>query len=81
MRGMTTRQEVTVRYTLCQDTPDGRWLSSEVFEGEMYQVRQAVVAGFLGGQPRWAEDESGRFLYGLDQHGREMKAAPERPRR
>src|SRR5262245_25716031 len=66
---------MSVHYKLFQITPEGLWLS-DVFEGEPHHVRQAIIAGFLGGQPRWATTQGGVFLYGLDAHGKEIAAPP-----
>lgn len=62
----------TYRYRLLQRLKDGSlWRSSEVFEGDSRQLRQNVIAGFLSGEPRWAESEDnpGFFLFGLDRRG------------
>lgn len=68
-----------MKYVLKQILEDGNlWVSSEVFEGEPRAIRQAVIAGWLHGQPRWAEDERGGFLYGLDNRGNEIRLAPSR---
>ena len=67
----------TIRYVLKQITPDGLWVSPDVFSAETPRhVAQNVIAGMLWGQPRWAETSDGRFLYGLDAKGKEMRAAP-----
>lgn len=69
---------MTIRYTLHQWLPDGtRWISPETFTAaDVRHVRQAVIAGFLAGQPRWAEDETGAVIYGLDARGRETMGVP-----
>ena len=41
---------------------------------DMHKVRQAVFAGHAG-RARWAEDKSGRLLFGLDAKGKEMRVA------
>lgn len=70
-----------MKYVLKQILKNGDlWVSSEVFEGEPHAIRQAVIAGALFGEPRWAEDERGGFLYGLDDRGCEMRLAPSRQR-
>ncbi len=71
------------RYVLKQRLADGTvWTSSEVFEGEIRHVRQAVIAGFLDGQARWAEtsadsENPGFLLYGLNRFGRESNGDPD----
>jgi len=65
-----------IQYVLKQLTPDGLWVS-DVFSAETNRhVAQAVIAGALFGQPRWAETPDGRFLYGTDAKGKEMRAVP-----
>lgn len=46
------------------------WTSPETFTAkDILEVRQAVVAGFLRGEPRWAENLQGETLFGLDKDG------------
>ena len=61
------------RYILRQVSRQGElWVSPECFYAPTLQhVRQAVVAGYLHGEPRWAETvDSGMFLYGIDARGK-----------
>ena len=67
-----------IRYTLHQWCRDGeRWISPESFLAEgLVQVRQAVIAGYLHGEPRWAEDETGAVIFGLDARGLATMGVP-----
>ncbi len=66
-----------IRFVLMQKLPDGTvWISVPQEAREIHHVRQSVIAGFLAKQPRWAVSLDGAFLYGLDEKGREVKAAP-----
>lgn len=59
------------RYVLKQRAKDGSvWTSPEIFRGDYHEVKRAVVAGYLNGEPRWAETDCGMFLYGLDAFGK-----------
>ena len=62
---------MNLKWRYQQDTPDqGRWTSSEVFEGDYRRAVQGVVAGHLLGQPRAAiEEGTGRVVYALDAQG------------
>lgn len=57
------------------------WTSSETFTAEEPRlIAQTVIAGFLMGEPRWAEDaRTGQLLYGMDAKGRAMQEAPAVP--
>jgi hypothetical protein len=61
----------SIRYTLHQNLRNGSvWRSPDVFEAaSIHHVKQAVVAGFITGEPRWAEDGNGKRLFGLDANG------------
>lgn len=65
-------------YVLKQIVEDGReWASPEFTARELYHVHQAVDAGWIRGQARWAENASdGAFIYGLDERGKPMRRAP-----
>jgi hypothetical protein len=71
------------RYVLKQRQKDGSvWTSPEVFEGDYHAVKQAVVAGFISGEARWAETSSdslnpGFFLYGLNRFGKPVSSDPD----
>lgn len=67
-----------IRYTLHQWCKDGeRWTSPETFTADtIAHVRQAVIAGYLAGEPRWAEDEQGAVIYGLDARGEATMGVP-----
>lgn len=55
---------------------DGPWASPPFPAADRRHIIQGVVAGFIMGRPRWAEDLEGNFIYGLDAKGKETKAAP-----
>jgi hypothetical protein len=58
-------------FILKQRTKDGAiWTSPESFGGDAHEVRRTVLAGYLAGEPRWAETLSGMFLFGVDSVGR-----------
>lgn len=63
-------------YVIKQRQKDGTlWTSPEVFRAETFQeVQQAVVAGFIMGEARWAEtlDDINPyfFLFGLNSMGK-----------
>ena len=59
----------TFMYVLKQETKGGRW-SSDEREGTRREAVQAVIAGYLMGEARWAETPDGRFIYGLDAAGK-----------
>jgi hypothetical protein len=64
------------RYVLKQRQKDGSLWTSEVHEGDIRNVRQTVIAGYLMGEPRWAETSADSFnpyffLFGIDRLGRE----------
>ncbi len=63
-----------IRYRLRQVSRYGEvWVSSHIFEATTAQVvKQAVIAGFITGEPRQAETESGELIYGLDAKGKEI---------
>ena len=66
-----------IHYVLKQVTREGLWTSDVTFEAQAERhVNQAVIGGWLSGQPRWAETPDGRFLFGLDGKGKEIKAPP-----
>lgn len=70
---------MNIKYVLFQEQkPYGNvWRSTEVFEAASLRgVQQAVRAGYLRGEPRWAETEEGELLYGLLADGSEMKSKP-----
>lgn len=63
-----------IRYELHQRCKDGlTWHSSVTFEAQsMRHVRQAVVAGFIHGEPRWATNaDTGETVFGLGSDGKE----------
>jgi hypothetical protein len=62
------------RYVLKQES----W-TSEVMVGDFRSVMQAVIAGFLNGKPRWAETETGMFIYGIDRLGIAHKTGTNSP--
>lgn len=65
-----------MRWKYQQDTPQGRWTSTEVFEGDYRAAVQGVIAGHLLGQARAAiEEETGRVVYALDANGNATAAA------
>jgi hypothetical protein len=67
---------MNMRWKYQQDTPEGRWTSTEVFEGDTRAAVQGVIAGHLLGQPRAAiEEGTGRVVYALDAHGNATAAA------
>ena len=60
-----------IRYTLhqwCRGASEA-WVSEPFTADTIAHVRQAVIAGYIGGEPRWAEDEHGAVIYGLDARG------------
>ena len=60
-----------IRYILKQQTRDrGLWTSIVLLARTQYDVQKAVRAGFLVGEQRWAENESGAVLCGIDPQGR-----------
>lgn len=60
-----------IRYTLVQVQKGGTVWRSIAFEAPtLHHVKQAVIAGFLSGEPRRAEDEQGNVLCGLDAKGK-----------
>lgn len=62
-----------IHYVLKQETSRERWWTSELLvAADLRAVRQAVIAGFLSGQARWAERSDGSFIYGLNAQGREV---------
>ncbi len=67
---------MNMRWKYQQDTPQGRWTSTEVFEGDYRAAVQGVIAGHLLGQARAAiEEGTGRVVYALDAHGNASAAA------
>lgn len=59
-----------IRYHLKQRLPDGTlWMSEEQDPATIHGVKQAVIAGFLTGQTRWAETIYGDFLFALNGKG------------
>lgn len=61
----------TIRYTLVQVQKDGSvWRSIVLEKPTLHHVKCEVLAGFLFGEPRHAEDEQGRVLCGLDAKGK-----------
>jgi hypothetical protein len=68
-----------IRYRLRQRLSDGSlWTSAVIFEAATPRhVAQAVIAGFLSGEPRWAIEEGSHvFLFGLDAKGQQTKGVP-----
>jgi len=63
-------------YYLHQILPTGEHWTSEPISGDRRAAAQAVLAGFLMGQPRWAVDEGGALLYGVDGRGISIPSAP-----
>jgi hypothetical protein len=61
-----------IRYILKQEISPGEiWRSDEFEAPTVRHVAQAVIAGFLAKQPRWAETPDGKHvIYGLDAKGR-----------
>ena len=67
---------VNMRWKYQQDTPQGHWTSTEVFEGDYRAAVQGVIAGHLLGQARAAiEEGTGRVVYALDAQGNATAAA------
>lgn len=65
-----------MRWKYQQDTPQGRWTSEGVFEGDYRAAVQGVLAGHLLGHARAAiEEETGRVIYALDANGNATAAA------
>ncbi len=61
----------TIRYTLVQVQKDGSVWRSTLFESPtLHHVKRSVIAGFISGEPRRAEDEQGNVLCGLDAKGK-----------
>jgi len=58
---------------------DGPWTSPPFPPAERRHIVQGVIGGFIMGRPRWAEDLSGNFIYGLDAKGKEMSTPPAAP--
>jgi hypothetical protein len=58
---------------------DGPWISPPFPPANERHIMQGVIAGYIMGRPRWAEDLSGKFLYGLDAKGKQMTAPPAPP--
>jgi len=56
--------------------PEGLWTSEVFGPSDHRHIVQGVIGGWLGGRPRWATDLDGKFIYGLDAKGKEMKSAP-----
>jgi hypothetical protein len=76
-RALCGRKEHPMKYILKQRLKDGAiWTSPVTFEHEPGQIPQVVIAGFLLGEPRWAERPDGTFLYGLDAKGKGLERAP-----
>ena len=63
------------RYRLVQRLKDGsiwRQPDGDCGEGQLHHIKQAVIAGYLMGEPRWAETtDTGFFIFGLDRVGKE----------
>lgn len=64
------------RYVLKQIQKNGNVWTSEVHEGDIRNVRQTVIAGYLMGEPRWAEtsqdsENPSFFLFGINRAGKE----------
>jgi hypothetical protein len=63
-----------IRYVLKQQTKDGLWTSPEVFTAPDHPtIWRAIRAGFIQGEQRWAESESGVFLGGIEANGKEYR--------
>ncbi len=58
-------------YRLKQRTKTGVWTSPENFEARTtHEVKQAVIAGFIIGEERWAEDcRSDKVIFGMRANG------------
>lgn len=66
-----------MRYLLKQVQKDGTlWVSPEAFEGDERHAHQNVAAGYISGEPRWAEELDGSFLFGMGAHGEPLYRAP-----
>lgn len=51
--------------------------SPDTFQAEtMHHVAKAVIAGYLHGAARWAEDTTGKILCGMDPSGNFPSATP-----
>jgi len=59
-----------MKYTIKEDTQEGIWSSPELETdlGSAF-IRQTVISGWSGSR-RWAEDEHGALIYGLEPDGR-----------
>ena len=66
----------TTAYQFHSIEADGLWTSPPLPPADHRHIVQGVIGGFLMGRPRWATATDGRFLYGLDAKGKEMKAPP-----
>lgn len=65
-----------IRYTLHSKERDGsEWTSVTLEAADMREVTRAVLAGWLCGIPRWAENEDGFRLYGIGADGTTMAEA------
>jgi hypothetical protein len=71
------------RYRLLQIQKDGslwRQPDAHCSDGEYQQIAQVVIAGYLSGEPRWAETaDTGMFLFGIDRHGKDHKTGTSCP--
>ena len=68
-----------IRYRIHQNTKrDGTWTAPFPAEAREHRhIAQAIIAGFLSGEARWATNEdTGAFIYGLDAKGKEITEAP-----
>lgn len=67
---------MTTAYRFHSIEADGPWTSPEFEPAETRHIIQGVIGGYIMGRPRWAEDLSGGFIYGLDAKGKVMTKAP-----
>lgn len=70
--------DTTELYYIHEILADGtHWVSEITFENKRgTHAAQSVIAGWLGGQARWAVSTAGKFLYGLDAKGKTITSAP-----
>lgn len=62
-------------YVIKQLLKSGELWTSEPFEGDERHAAQNVTAGYISGEPRWAEDVSGHCIYKLDANGKPVSYA------
>ncbi len=63
-----------IAYKLYQACKDGSlWVSTELEHPTERHIAQCVIAGCFGGEPRWARALDGKFIYGVNARGAEIK--------